>query len=61
MVVAITHQVLERNPRFSRVNSKPGLRVALVLGFVGFVTWFGARIVAVSLPFYAKASASALR
>ncbi len=36
------------------MNSGRGLLVALVLGFVGFVTSFGAHIVAVNLPFYAE-------
>jgi hypothetical protein len=36
------------------VPSRPGLLVAVVLGFVGFVTSFGAHIVAVNLPFYAQ-------
>lgn len=36
------------------MSSRPGLVVAFVLGFVGFVTSFGAHIVAVNLPFYAE-------
>ncbi len=35
------------------MRSSPRLLVALILGFVGFVTSFGAHIVAVNLPFYA--------
>lgn len=31
-----------------------GLGIALILGFVGFVTSFGAHVVAVNLPFYAE-------
>lgn len=34
--------------------SRPGLAIAFVLGFVGFVTSFGAHVVAVNLPFYAE-------
>ena len=34
--------------------ANPSLRVAVALGFVGFVTSFGAHIVAVNLPTYAK-------
>ena len=33
---------------------KTSLRWAFILGFVGFVTSFGAHIVAVNLPFYAE-------
>lgn len=33
---------------------KPSLKFAFILGFVGFVTSFGAHIVAVNLPFYAE-------
>jgi len=33
---------------------KTSLRYAFILGFVGFVTSFGAHIVAVNLPFYAE-------
>ncbi|MEO6037834.1 MAG: MFS transporter, partial [Saprospiraceae bacterium] len=33
---------------------KKSLRFAFILGFVGFVTSFGAHIVAVNLPFYAE-------
>ena len=33
---------------------KPSLVVAAILGFIGFVTSFGAHIVAVNLPTYAK-------
>ncbi len=33
---------------------KPSLKIAFILGFVGFVTSFGAHIVAVNLPFYAE-------
>lgn len=33
---------------------KPSLFVAAVLGFVGFVTSFGAHVVAVNLPSYAR-------
>ena len=33
---------------------RPHLLIAAVLGFVGFVTSFGAHIVAVNLPFYAE-------
>ncbi|MDE3095585.1 MAG: MFS transporter [Chloroflexota bacterium] len=36
------------------MTSRPGLIVAFVLGFVGFVTSFGAHVVAVNLPFYAE-------
>ncbi len=34
--------------------ARPSLIVAAVLGFVGFVTSFGAHVVAVNLPFYAE-------
>ena len=37
-----------------RASMKPSLVVAAALGFVGFVTSFGAHIVAVNLPTYAK-------
>ncbi|TGQ32423.1 MFS transporter [Mesorhizobium sp. M00.F.Ca.ET.216.01.1.1] len=33
---------------------KPSLAIAAILGFVGFVTSFGAHVVAVNLPSYAK-------
>ncbi|MEP6596435.1 MAG: hypothetical protein ABJA71_10845, partial [Ginsengibacter sp.] len=33
---------------------KTSLKFAFILGFVGFVTSFGAHIVAVNLPFYAE-------
>jgi len=36
------------------VTPRRGLVVAFVLGFVGFVTSFGAHVVAVNLPFYAE-------
>jgi MFS transporter, ACDE family, multidrug resistance protein len=34
--------------------ANPGLRLALILGFVAFITSFGAHIVAVNLPVYAQ-------
>jgi len=35
-------------------RTQPGFRLAVILGFVGFVTSFGAHIVAVNLPIYAQ-------
>jgi len=39
---------------FRIINMKASLIVAAILGFVGFVTSFGAHVVAVNLPTYAK-------
>jgi len=36
-------------------KESPGLRLAVILGFVAFITSFGAHIVAVNLPAYAQA------
>jgi DHA1 family tetracycline resistance protein-like MFS transporter len=36
------------------MSRRPSLLIAATLGFVGFVTSFGAHIVAVNLPFYAE-------
>ncbi len=36
------------------MGSSPGLAIAFVLGFVGFVTSFGAHVVTVNLPYYAE-------
>jgi MFS family permease len=35
-------------------NAGPGIRLALILGFVAFITSFGAHVVAVNLPVYAQ-------
>lgn len=35
-------------------RANPGLHLALILGFVAFITSFGAHIVAVNLPVYAQ-------
>ena len=43
------------HPPIAGRGASPGLRFALILGFVAFITSFGAHIVAVNLPVYAQA------